>query len=390
MKNILKGMLLPVLAMVAIPMMTSCSEDRDSNPTLQEASEFVLNTPAIALGGNTYDLAKAQTLTLTCSQPNYGYTAPVIYQVQVSVDPQFDKVDKDGVAYTTLSANYTTAKMEVDGVELNNAVVKLYQNAHQGADPSGIDIPVYIRLRAHVDKTENSYINSNVIELPHTQVSYVASLPTNMYMKSSSIRGGAEATQLGPVYGSAGQYYGIIYMAAGASLTWGDDDTAANGYINATVDDQANAGVSEAADGGIQFANAGWYTVHTVSVVDAANNRVDNTIHIYPAQAYIIGAAAGGDWTDGSATWAMTAPADPSESWESPAFAGGGELRAYIHVPGLDWWKTEFTLYQGKLYWRVDNIVNSWAENVGAAYSVTCNEGQKLYVNFDYNTGEVK
>ena len=35
------------------------------------------------------------------------------------------------------------------------------------------------------------------------------------------------------------------------------------------------------------------------------------------------------------------------------------------------------------------NIVNSWSE-AGEGYSVTCTAGQKLYVNFDKNTAEVK
>jgi hypothetical protein len=86
----------------------------------------------------------------------------------------------------------------------------------------------------------------------------------------------------------------------------------------------------------------------------------------------------------------MTAPADASGQWVSPAFTAAAELRAYIKVPGIDWWRTEFTLYKGNLYWRTMDIPNDWATNVGSDYSVTCAPGKKLYVNFDYNTGEVK
>ena len=65
-------------------------------------------------------------------------------------------------------------------------------------------------------------------------------------------------------------------------------------------------------------------------------------------------------------------------------------MRAYIKYPGIEWWRTEYTLYQGELYWRTVNIVSSWADNVGAEYSVNVSPGQKLYVDFDKNTGEVK
>lgn len=82
-------MLLP--AMVLPLIFTSCDEDRDDNPTTDFShvgEPFVLNTPANA-ENNTYDLASAQSLQLTCSQPNYGTGVPyfVRYYVQASIDP---------------------------------------------------------------------------------------------------------------------------------------------------------------------------------------------------------------------------------------------------------------------------------------------------------------
>ena len=125
MKNIIKSIAFSLLAIAAIPMMTACSEDRDSNPTLEMASDFHLNTPAIAKGGSTYDLAKGATLNLTCNQPDFGYTAPIIYEVQVAIDPNFKQTTEAGgdVAFSTLKSTYTSANMNVDGTELNNAVV---------------------------------------------------------------------------------------------------------------------------------------------------------------------------------------------------------------------------------------------------------------------------
>ena len=78
------------------------------------------------------------------------------------------------------------------------------------------------------------------------------------------------------------------------------------------------------------------------------------------------------------------------DKFVSPAFVGGGEVRAYIKVPGLDWWRTEFTLYKGSLFFRDVDIPNNWNENKGADYSVNAAAGQKLYVDFNNNTGEVK
>lgn len=393
MKNIIKSLVLPLLALVAIPMLTACSEDRDSNPTLQDATTFHLNTPAIAQGESTYDLAKGSTLNLTCSQPDYGYTAPVIYQVQVSIDPNFKQNTEvgQGVDYKTLAASYTSANMNVDDVELNNAVVKLYQNANNGADPTGQNIPVYIRLRAHVDFTDNTYINSNVIELPHTQVSYVASTPKQMFLSGASIHHGNEAKQMGLIYGETEYFYCMIYAVANTSVHFGDDNSTANGYNNVkNIVDNGNAGLSAAADGGIQFANAGWYIIVVQAHADLANNKMEYTFRTEAPKAYIMGAVAGGDWDDPTTGWELTAPDNADGEWVSPAFAGAGELRAYMKIPGWDWWHTEFTIYKGKIYYRDANLVDNWATNKGAAYSVTCAAGQKLYINFDTDVAYVK
>ena len=70
MKHIFKAILLPALVLPL--MLTSCSEDRDSNPTLnlsQASSQFTLNMPGNAVN-NTYDLINAENLVLTCNQPN--------------------------------------------------------------------------------------------------------------------------------------------------------------------------------------------------------------------------------------------------------------------------------------------------------------------------------
>lgn len=392
MKNIIKSLCAPALALAVLPFMASCDTDTDDNPTLLHPTSFVLNTPAYA-ESNVYDLANSSSINLTTSQPDYGFPVAMTYEVQVSLNQDFTTVTgadvPEGVNYTTLSTPYTQANMNVDAAELNNAIVKLYQTDNNGADPSGKVISVYVRLMAHATNAADSYCYSNVITLP-VVVSYLAEVPTEVYVAASSIHGGTEGKELAPVFGMESQWYGMVYMAAGASLTWGDADGQTNGYALTTVDDQAGAGISEAADGGIAFANAGWYVLHfTASVSD---NTLNSVLTVYPGAAYTTGEPSygGGDWLDGDANKALTAPADASGEWVSPAFIAGGELRAYIKVPGLDWWRTEFTLYQGNLYWRNVDIPGNWAENVGGEYSVSCKAGGHLYVNFDYDTGRVE
>ena len=74
MKNIIKSALLVVMSLT---LMTACSDDNDSNPTIQSPTEFKLNTPA--LENTPIDLANSSKIILTCSQPNYGFTASTQY-----------------------------------------------------------------------------------------------------------------------------------------------------------------------------------------------------------------------------------------------------------------------------------------------------------------------
>ena len=87
----------------------SCEDDRNSNPTLQTPTKFVLNTPAYA-GSAVYDLENSSSVELTCSQPDYGFTAATAYSVQVSLDNDFTTEGK----FTTLATTYTTAKIAIN------------------------------------------------------------------------------------------------------------------------------------------------------------------------------------------------------------------------------------------------------------------------------------
>lgn len=396
MKYINKLMMLTLLVMPFL--FASCDKDDDSNPTLDlshVAEGFVLNTPAYA--GNTYDLAKSDGVQLTCTQPDYGDGVPYIvrYFVQVSIDPTFAEGNKEA-QFTELSTSFTTAKMLANVREMNDALVDLYQAANPDADiPSSM--PVYVRLRAIIDGSMIENLGetySNVITLQSVRAEYQApdvEYPACLYVVGSSIQNAWSSwKQVSAVYGLPGQYYTVVYVPDGGSFKWGTYESDWRGYSRITVDDKAGAGVSDNEDDNLVIAKGGWYTLHFEGTMSADKKSISYTLHIQPAEAYIMGAAAGDAWDEANAVWALQAPADQTGEWVSPAFAGSGELRAYIRVPGLEWWRTEFTLYKGNVFYRKDNIVDNWASNVGEEYSVNCSPGQKLYINFDKNTGEVK
>lgn len=120
---------------------SSCESDRDSNPVLQEPTEFVLNTPAYV--NTTYDLANSTSLELTCSQPNFGYTAPTVYAVQVALNQSFDNAIQ-------LDTKYSTAKMNVDASEIAVAVTNLAVAEGKTEADFPLVAPLYVRDRKSV------------------------------------------------------------------------------------------------------------------------------------------------------------------------------------------------------------------------------------------------
>ncbi len=100
--------------------MTSCSDDNDSNPVLDESAKpttFVLNTPTMA--EQYIELSADNTVTLTWSQPNYGFAALATYAVQVGV------VQADGSTTwcdDLLETTYTTCRADVNGEEIAMAI----------------------------------------------------------------------------------------------------------------------------------------------------------------------------------------------------------------------------------------------------------------------------
>ena len=390
-------MMLPLMVLPLI--FASCDTDDGSNPKLDlsHVSEgFVLNTPAYA-ENNTYDLVNSEGVWLTCSQPNYGGGVPYVvnYYVQVSLDPTFAQGNADA-AYTELPSSYYLAKMQVNARELNDAVVELYQKAHPDAVTVPEKVTTYIKLRACIDGGMDKKLGetfSNVITLPSVHATYVApdaEFKPNLFVIGSSIQEAWTSWKEVPkLAGIDGQYFTVLYVPAGGEFKWGTAEGDYKDYnaLN-SVTDKANAGAQANGDfNNIQFTNGGWYTLYFKGTITPDGKSIDYDLTIYPAEVYIFGNSNGGIW-EFNDSWKLTAPADASADWVSPPFAAAGELRVSIKIPGIDWYRSEFTIYKGNLFFG--NPTENWAKNFGSDYSVQCAPGKKLYVNFDKNTAEVK
>ena len=388
-------MLLPALVLPLL--FTSCDEDRDSNPTLDLShleEGFVLNTPALA-ENNTYDPFYAKNLVLTCSQPNYGGVPyPVKYYAQVSINPAF--VSDPTVAHKEL-ATYAEnpSSLEFNAYEVNKAIVSLFRAANPDANLPD-EMPVYIRLRAVIGGTLNQTLGetySNVITLPSVKATIPdAKFTDNLFLIGSSIQTPWESWKPIPqVFEKNGEYYGIIYVPAGGEFNWGTEINDKLGINQIKeINDVAGAGITAGDDQNLKVANAGWYTLHFMGEISKDKKNINWTLTVYKTQVCLIGACIGQTAWGFADDTALTAPDDPSGDWVSPAFTAGSELRVSVKVGDTEWWRTEFTIYKGDVFWRIKNMPDSWEKNVGKEYSVSTTPGKKLYVNFDTNKAEVR
>ena len=201
-----------VLAIVGI-ILTACEKDDNSNPTFKATSpSFTLNVPANAQN-NVYDLVSANSLELTCTQPNYnGVPYVVQYHVQVALSEDFS-------IYKELETSYTKAKMAVDAYELNTAMIDLFHEIEGDIDYPDEPRPLYVRLRANVINIASTVLDtsfSNVITLPNVLATFKApelSFPTSCYIVGSSIGDGADKG-----YWSYDAYVSLELIAHSASL----------------------------------------------------------------------------------------------------------------------------------------------------------------------------
>ena len=388
-------MLLPALVLPLL--FTSCDEDRDSNPTLDLshlAEGFVLNTPALA-ENNTYDPYYAKNLVLTCSQPNYGGVPyPVKYYAQVSINPAF--VSDPTVAHKEL-ATYAEnpSSLDFDAYEVNKAIVSLFRAANPDANLPD-EMPVYIRLRAVIGGALNKTLGetySNVITLPSVKATIPdAKFTENLFLIGSSIQTPWESWKPIPqVFDKKGEYYGIIYVPAGGEFNWGTEINDKLGINQIKeINDVAGAGITAGDDQNLKVANAGWYTLHFMGEISKDKKNINWTLTVYKTQVCLIGACIGQTNWGFADENALTPPDNPSGDWVSPAFTAGSELRVAVKVGDNDWWRTEFTILKGDVFWRKQSVDKGWKVDVGSDYSVSTNPGQKLYVNFDTNKAEVK
>lgn len=154
---------------------TACSDDKDSNPSLIQPTEFKLNNPTYI--NQTVNLKNTSELPLSWSQPKYtNNNAPLLvtYEIQVSPTNTYtistDQADADETGmtianYAAIARTTTMCTYSLLSTDLNTALLKLQKWTSETDVPE--KQPVFLRVNAFIlenGKRLNSVV-SNAVEL---------------------------------------------------------------------------------------------------------------------------------------------------------------------------------------------------------------------------------
>ena len=394
MTKILKSALLLICA---VCFFTACSDDNDENPVVKSPTTFHLNTPALAANG-IYDLTHSKSIELTCSQPDYGYPAVTRYTVEVATSADMSDA-------RALSGSYTTAKIEVDAAELASTLTELYLAEGMSEHQFPLTAPVYIRVKAVQTTADNkeiegTAITSNTIEL--SKVYFAFSLPPVTVPEKLNLVGSFNkwswdnALEMIPVNGSPNIFWHLVYLdgegnSAGVKFNsdkaWNDKEA---GFEKITINPASdNAADIINAKGNIGSSKPGWYLMIVECTVVGRDIKYNVTFN--KPNVYLQGVCtAAGGW-DLIPDNLFSVPATADGEFVSPAIgnavSGGPSgsdpgVRICVKIPNADWWKSEFIVYDKKIAYR-GNGGDQTPRVAGAV-------GQKVYLNFTKETGEIK
>lgn len=372
---------LSILSVVAAGLLTltACDSDRDSNPTLQIPESFVLNTPALA--DNTYDLENSRTLRLTCSQPDYGYTAPATYSVQVALN-------SDMSGNVELPTAYSKVVMDVDAQELAVAATNMLLENGRTEQDFPIVQPLYVRLKSSLGNGVGE-VFSNIIELKSTRIAFAlppVQLPEKIYFVGGFAEWDwAKSLEAVPVNGTDNTFWHLVFIDSkekggikiNSKQAWNGDEV---GFDKVDIKDEANAGVKS--DGGnISVEKTGWYLA--VVRTSVAGRDVKYSLTLQEPNVYLMGDVIGG-WDESAEKAKFSVPETAGGEFVSPAFeaeSGDGGVRVYVKIEPYDWWKSEFMVFDKKIVYRGTG---------GDQDRVSGTKGQKVYLNFLNETGYIK
>lgn len=388
MKKIIKSAL---LLLCSICILSACADDRDSNPTLQNPTDgsLVLNIPGMSENA-IFDLANSETVNLTLnSLPNYGFPAYTNYTVSASLKSNMEN------SVDILSA--ASSKLVVDAASLASELTTLALAEGYDTEEFPLTIPVYFQVRAAATKYAGSAIEgtettSNIVSLQKVLLQFSlppVNPPANLYAVGNFNGWNWDTSvTMAPTYDAPNKFWHIVWidesgLKFNAEKAWDGGEV---GYAGLRNIGGSRAGDIVDGGGNIASSKPGWYLM--VITAEVAGRDIVYDAEFEDPNVYLMGPVTpNGDWKELEDGTKLDIPTTLDGQFVSPAFArsvpgGDGDgVRAYVKIEGFDWWKTEFMVFGTEIIYRGAG---------GDQERVAGNAGQKLYLNFGNDTGEIK
>lgn len=404
MKNIIKSTL---LLLCAVGLFASCDEDRDNNPVIQTPTHFVLNTPAMAENG-VYDLAHSTSVNFTASQPDYGFPASVQYSIAVATKSDMSNAETiSGSTFTDASA------INIDAATLAATLTSMEVAEGKTEADFPMDIPVYVQATAtpynamgsEVDSVNHSFtIKSNIVELKHVHLEFSlppVTTPEELYLVGQFCGWDwNNSVAMTPVNSATNIFWHMVWLSEsdGAKFNsvkaWNGSEV---GYAKAklvAMDGEdantanVNSKITSSDDGNFTASEEGWYLM--VVNTSVSGRDIIYNVTFFEPNVWLMGPiTAKGDWSELEAAAKFTPAKTIDGEFVSPAFVNGvpggdGDgVRAYVKIPGFDWWKSEFIV-------GLDGDKISYRGNGGDQARVKGDAGNKMYLNFAKDTGRIE
>ena len=339
---------------------------------------------------------KADVVAHTASGDGTFVSAKTTLPVKLAPIPEYDdgyKATVNGVAAGNFAKQADgTYRVSISTTEKNSSILLYAINgANEEVMGSYIEdnnaTQAGIALGANA-KTINIAEPGNwviILDVQYGTYAIEEDIPTEFYMTGSELGWGGTWLPLILVNSnwddsgkSKGVFWILRYFSAGEEFKfapkadWGGDF----GGNKMSVTDKAGAGYSNAGFDGsnCKIDKAGWYVLTL--------RPQEKSLVIDKPQVYICGEIVEKGWDASIPDKAnlFTVPTDKDGEFVSPAFVNDGNVRMFTLIDGIDWWRTEYNVYDGKIVIRTE----------GDQPDVRSEAGKKVYLNFSTMTGEIK
>ena len=390
-------------------LMVACETDRDDNPTIdlsKKQEAITLNIPIFA--NSTYDLANTDSVTLTCTAPNYGFPATTTYVVQLSIDEDMSNPSE-------LTTTYYLNRMVVPGREIAMATTKQMINKKGlKQEDFPVETAAYLRIRAFIEGTPETETLSNIVKLNKIKTKFAlpdVTMPDSMFVIGTfTDNDWKKSVKTIQVNNSTQNHWRMVWMdSKGVRLSPIQGEPNFSDNMITPIHVCNTTGFSVSSDGVVTAEKPGWYVMLIEGTGNNEKRQLTLTYRFYEATVWLIGPsltnALGDDikdcWTekglrDNYTDYVkFTTPTTMDGVFVSPPLVGNvtgddGGVRAYVSIK-WDWWQTEFMAYPNdKDRTSSKRIIKYRGNGDEVKPFVDGIQGQRVYLNFSNDTGEIK